>query len=47
MPGGVGSGVKKGTKRGHYAKTAEKLVAEKLRKSAKDVVEAENRRRLE
>ena len=35
MPGGVGSGVKKGTIRGPYKKTAEKRAAEAQRTAAK------------
>ena len=35
MPGGVGSGVKKGTIRGPYKKTAEKRAAEESRTAAK------------
>ena len=39
MPGGVGSGVKKGTIRGPYKKTAEKRAAEESRTAAKAVVQ--------
>jgi hypothetical protein len=47
MPGSVGSGVKKGTIRGAYKKTAEKRAAEKQREAAAAAVEAHERRRLE
>ena len=47
MPGGLGSGVKTGTKRGPYNKTAEKRAAEEQREAAKAAVTAEKRRRLE
>ena len=47
MPGGLGSGVKRGTIRGPYKKTAVKRAAEEQRKAAKAAIEAHERRRLE
>ena len=47
MPGGLGSGVKKGTIRGPYKKTAEKRAAETQRAAAKAAVEAHERQQLE
>ena len=47
MPGGLGSGVKEGTVRGSYKKTAGKRKAKEERKTAKGADEADKRQRME
>ena len=45
--GGLGSGVKQGTKRGSYTKTAGKRKVKEEREAAKTADEAEKRQRME
>ena len=47
MPGGLGSGVKEGTVRGPYKKTAGKRKAKVVRETAKAADEADKRQRME